>query len=139
MSCIFVGKYLSKKDGKNIASLFGILLIIFMAISLISNNLILSIPTFLICSLLQPFVILYFYQSYLIKGRIIGVANDIIVNQEVSAAGAYAICYLSGCFGGGLIIPLIVSCIIAISGVVYTRKSEDQTTKVLVDYLSKNE
>lgn len=81
---------------------------------------------------------IYKVQNFLDKARIIGLGNNVVINQANAHWASNTVCYAVGAIFG--IVPVcIFSVIIATIGVFAMSKFDKDTTNELVDYLSENE
>jgi len=139
LSCLLIGKLLTKVDGKNYATIAGLAMIVASVAVVFAPNMWIACTAFVFCAIIRPFVLLHLYQEFLDKGRILGVGNDVVMDQSVAEYISYSISYVAGVFGGLLIPTTIVTAAMALVGVFVARHTEKSTTEDLVDYLEKNE
>ncbi len=137
ISCLVVGKLLTRVDGKNYASIVILYLTVGVIVSYFVRNLYLICGLYWLGAFIHPFLNLHLYQSYLDKARILGVGNEMLVNQCNAQWICYAVCYGSGVFG--LLAAVICASTIAMTGLFVARHYEDSTTKDLVNYLNLND
>ncbi len=137
ISCLFVGKMLTKVDGKNYASLVIVFIITSVFVMFFVRNIYLICALYWISAIVQPILNMHLYQDYLDKARILGLGNQILLNQNNAAWFSYVFCYLSGTFG--LLSIIIYSSVVSMIGLFVARRNETGTTKDLVDYLNRNE
>ena len=135
--CLFAGKLLTKYDGKNLTSFTALYMIVSIFVIYFVPIMWVKIFVFLLSAIIQPIINIHLFQSYLDKGRILGVGNEVLLNQYRGNCIGYSLIYIVGMFG---MFPIIVaSAGMAFLGVLYERKAEESTTKDLVDFLSFNE
>lgn len=137
-ACLYCSKFLTKVDGKKYACLVAIYMCCVMLGVCFIPNLIVKIVLFLSASFIQPVLNIYKVQNFLDKARIIGLGNNVVINQANAHWASNTVCYAVGAIFG--IVPVcIFSVIIATIGVFAMSKFDKDTTKELVDYLSENE
>ncbi len=138
IACLYAGKILSKCDGKNLATIMGFVMLGLMLVCFLVPNIYIMCVAFLLCSFIQPFIILHPYQDFLDKARILGVGNDMLINYGSAQVCSYVFCYTIGACGGVLLPVIIASSVIGVAGILFGRKVEESTTQDLVNYLSNN-
>lgn len=139
IACLVVGKILTKIDARNYATAVGFFMIASIIVVMLVENVWVIAIAYLLCAIIQPFHTMHLYQSFLDKARILGLGNQTLINQGSAEALSYSVVYFTGCFGGFVIPVAITAGLFALAAIFVTRKTEDSTTKDLVDYLNHNE
>lgn len=137
VSCLLVGKLLTRVDGKNLTTVTILYLVASTFGMFFIRNIFVICALYWLAAVIHPFLNMHLYQDYLDKARILGLGNQILINQNNASWLSYACCYLSGTFG--LLSIIIFSSALSIIGLFVSRHNESATTKDLVDYLNRNE
>ena len=136
--CLVAGYFLQKHDGKWMAFSALIIMALMWIPCLLVDIIWLKCVLFLSNAVIQPFFILYTFQMFLDKARILGVSNRQLLDYNNACNFSYSIVCSLGLVGS--YIPCIIGAIIfAIVGAFNLIRAEKKTTKNLVEFLNQNE
>ena len=103
------------------------------------NNtyIIISMILFAIMGAAYPFVTIFYFDRMLLKSKILGKSNEMIVARQLSGMTAQALSAVPGLFGGFIAMFIYMGVTFAIGGATLPRV-EEKTRDYLVDYLQNN-
>ena len=136
--CLVAGYFLQKYDGKWMAFSSLIIMALVWIPCLLVDIVWLKCVLFLSNALIQPFFILYTFQMFLDKARILGVSNRQLLDYNNACHTSYSIVCSLGLIGS-YISCIIGAMVFAVVGAFNLIRAEKKTTKDLVAFLSQNE
>ena len=136
--CLVAGYFLQKYDGKWMAFSSLIIMALVWIPCLLVDIIWLKCVLFLSNAVIQPFFILYTFQMFLDKARILGVSNRQLLDYNNACHTSYSIICSLG-FIGSYIPCIIGAMVFAVVGAFNLIRAEKKTTKDLVALLSQNE
>lgn len=136
--CLVAGCFLQKYDGKWMAFSSLIIMALVWIPCLLVDIIWLKCVLFLSNALIQPFFILYTFQMFLDKARILGVSNRQLLDYNNACHTSYSIVCSLGLIGS-YISCIIGAMVFAVVGAFNLIRAEKKTTKDLVALLSQNE
>ena len=136
--CLVAGYFLQKYDGKWMAFSSLIIMALVWIPCLLVDIVWLKCVLFLSNALIQPFFILYTFQMFLDKARILGVSNRQLLDYNNACHTSYSIVCSLGLIGS-YISCIIGAIVFAVVGAFNLIRAEKKTTKDLVAFLSQNE
>ena len=129
---------MQKYDGKWMAFSSLIIMALVWIPCLLVDIVWLKCVLFLSNALIQPFFILYTFQMFLDKARILGVSNRQLLDYNNACHTSYSIVCSLGLIGS-YISCIIGAIVFAVVGAFNLIRAEKKTTKDLVAFLSQNE
>lgn len=139
-----VGKIDQKKDllpyvvvSSVATGLFTFIIGIFMMVPFTDTLLIISMVLFAIMGAMYPFVTIFYFDRMLLKSKILGKSNEMIVVREFTGIGAQLISALPGLGGSFVAMFLFMGAAFIIGGATLPMV-EEKTRKYLVNYLQNN-
>ena len=136
--CLVAGYFLQKYDGKWMAFSSLIIMALVWIPCLLVDIIWLKCVLFLSNAIIQPFFVLYTFQMFLDKARILGVSNRQLLDYNNACHTSYSIICSLG-FIGSYIPCIIGAMVFAVVGAFNLIRAEKNTTKDLVSFLSQNE
>lgn len=141
-----VGKIDQKKDllpyvvvGSVATGLFTFVIGIFMAVPTFSDTLlVISMILFTLMGAMYPFVTIFYFDRMLLKSKILGKSNNMIVTREFTGIGAQLLSALPG-LGGSFVAMFVIMGIAFMIGGATLPIVEEKTRKYLVNYLQNNQ